>query len=387
MKNYHLIIPAAAALLLAACAKVSPVENPGAPVTFQVTNTLASTKADFMPGVDGFDVFHTNAILHSTDPAAPQQWFMEDVAVRAKDGSDYLWAPETPYYWPKSSSISFFAYAGTRVPDVAPTPVDFTKIVFGTDEKALVIRGIPELPEATEEAQAADLLPADNILVADPAYQLWDAGSVDVRFRHMLAKVRFQLVMDASGTGDYGTTWTLTVPAQQMLSVPNAGKLEVTYPSIETYSSDISEGVKWTLASGAENVQAINAPAMVVSARGDIVPNPDGDEADNLIEVPVDKDGQPLCVRECVVIPQACGALNFRLAFQIGSDYYGTPGLTENLLVEGPMSLFVKDADPASLVWEPNHIYTYRIIVKANGLITFDPAVEVWEEQASDLNV
>ena len=119
MKNYQLIIPAAAALLLAACAKVTPVETSNSPVTFQVTNKLASTKADFMPGVDGFDVFHTNAILHSTDPAAPLQWFMEDVAVRAKDGADYLWAPETPYYWPKTSPVSFFAYVGYETVDVS----------------------------------------------------------------------------------------------------------------------------------------------------------------------------------------------------------------------------------------------------------------------------
>jgi hypothetical protein len=407
MKNY-LIISAAALLLLAACAKVTPVETSGSAVSFTVTNKLASTKADFVPGVDGFDAFHTYAILHSTDPANPQQWFMENVEVRAKAGSsDYLWAPETPYYWPKTSPVSFFSYAGTRVPDVYPTPTDFTKMVFGSltpasEEKTLVIRGIPEFDGESAEGKEPELLPADNILVADPDHQFFDAGEVPVQFRHMLAKIRFQLVLDASANQESETKWSLYVPGQQMLTVPNAGMLEVTYPAMnEDYWNETPalteydengnvtfQGIKWTLLTGDDYLQPVLAPEMTVDAQGGfVVPDPEVEDADNLIMVPSDADGKPLCVRECVVIPQAYGQRGFRLEFQLANEYAGEKGLAENLLVEGPMSMFVKDADPNTLSWEANHIYTYRITVKTNGQITFDPAVEEWEETTPGLNL
>ena len=397
MKNY-LIISAAALLLLAACTKVTPDDTPGKAVSFQVTNTLAGTKADYLPGVDGYDIFHTYAIFHSTDPKNPQQWFMENVGVSAQEGtSNYLWAPESPYYWPKTGSVSFFSYAGTRVPDIYPTPEDFSKMVFhgGEDSDYMVIRGIAESPSAGNTQPLVNgFLPADNILVADPAYRFNETNNgVTTLFHHMLAKVRFQVILDASDS-DATTIWHLIVPRQPMLYVPNTGTLEVTYPASE-YDYDTPgitqkdedgnvtyQGVKWTLNKKTDRIQPIYAQEVSVDAQGI-------EKGEDLIWVAIDKDGKPLFDRECVVIPQPFGELSFNLNFDLSSEYNGVAGLTEHFTVEIPMSTFMENSDtPNDLTWKPNYIYTYRIYVKTNGQITFDPAAENWVSlDSSDLNI
>ena len=383
MKNY-LIISAAALLLLAACAKVTPVETPDKAVAFQVTNTVATTKADILPGVDGFDTFHTYAIYHPDDLEGSQQWFMENVAVQALSSNSYEWAPARPYYWPKAGSVSFFCYAGTREPLVYPTPEDMTRMGFGGGENDtyMGIMGIPQ-----QNAEGA-LSAVDNILVADPAYEYTESAYVPILFRHMLAKIRFQLVLNDEGS-DGRTIWHLVVhPAVNedkqpipMLSVPNYGKLVVSYPSSSVADPVLADNcVQWTLLQreGGDFEQPIYAQAMDLRS--------DKTKEDGLIEVPVDQEGQALCARECVVIPQPFGGLVFHLEFDLSSEYEGNAGLTEHFVLDVPMSEFYPKTQ-TDLTWKPNHIYTYRITVSTTSQITFDPAVENWVEESSGLNI
>ena len=205
-----LLIPLAAILALTACSKVVPttVDAGEREVTFEVANYVASTKAGEKSLAQEFGTFHTFAIFHSTDPANPNQWFFldEEIFSEGEGGKISKWAPAGSHFWPKTGDISFYSYAGTRQPSEWPQPGkedDNSRIMsFGVNVNAgqdqgfesLIIRGIPEVPmtvvdvdpTTTNGAAAGQVvvpnndgvypagtafLPADNILVADPAYK------------------------------------------------------------------------------------------------------------------------------------------------------------------------------------------------------------------------
>ena len=436
----RLLIPFVAVLALSACSKVVPAaeEQDGPAISFQVASYAAGTKADDKPPVslaEEFDRFHTYAIFHATDPDADaNQWFMEDEEVLATGTYPNItkWAPALPYYWPKTGNISFYSYAGTRHPDVWPTPEteesENSSIMFqfgstSIDGETIIIRGIPELgkaeadPNAGSDAQAGEtgadaapeILPADNILIADRVYRytgnvaryLVDPISppegVPTLFRHMLAKVRFQVVLDASDC-DENTTWTLEVPEQKLLSVNNEGALYVDYPGVEDLYNwnqllPLSDaGVRWQTVTRMENpnYQDITTDGFVLTATGERVPAVDApeEELNNVIAVPL-VDREPVCLRECVVIPQWYDHLIFNFHCDLVSTYTNEDGSTEviretlripsNPRITATMGIFTGGARAR---WERNHIYTYRITVKPNGEILFDPAEQSWVTEA-----
>ena len=390
--------PIVALLALAACSKVSSVEEPGQAVTFEVANYAARTKADNVSLATEFNSFHTYAIYHSTDTQNPNQWFMQDVEVVAQGGQTITkWAPARPYYWPKTGDISFYSYAGTRTPDVYPQPGAETKMVFGKDGATgtdLTINAVPVAAVAdgnTTGAAATNSTPADNILVADPAFKF--KGNVDdpygvdknlnpttgvpTLFHHMLAKVRFQVILDAQNR-DENTTWTATIPAQKMIEVPNQGSLVVTYPAATTSGTAPFTSAVWTLASQSSKGEVL-AKATTLEAKGGVRNPAAGADPVNLI-----------AETEYVVIPQAFGDFALHFKFDLKTSYQASTGspvqdLTETINLEDlypglSMKAFAPNANAWN--WEANHIYTYTITIKPNEEVLFDPAVVKWEEES-----
>ena len=445
-----LLIPLVALLALAACSKVVPtaVEAGEQEVIFEVANYAAGTKAN-VSLTEEFGSFYTYAIFHSTDTANPNQWFFEDEEIisQGENGSISKWAPAGPRFWPKTGDISFYSYAGTRHPSQWPEPGkedDASRIMsFGVDVNAgqevtpgqtadgtgrtdneqagfepLIIRGIPEVPMNVVEVDpttntgadagqvvrpdnngaypaGTEFLPADNILVADPAFKfqknLDDSYKVDnvpngvapgvpTLFHHMLAKVRFQLVLDARDS-DPDTWWTLSLPEQQnLLFVRNQGSLVVTYSALpgekEFNKTGSIASALWTV--GEQYEVPIEARALTLEAQGGKC-EPASPE-NNLIWVP-EIEGQSF-VREFVVIPgQRFADYDFNFACTLSNVYKGgekdEPGVTETLSITDKLMSEVFPVDK-NAKWEMNHIYTYRITVKTNGEITFDPAVVDW---------
>lgn len=390
--------PIVALLALAACSKVSSIEEPGQAVTFEVANYAARTKADNVSLATEFNSFHTYAIYHSTDTQNPNQWFMQDVEVVAQGGQTITkWAPARPYYWPKTGDISFYSYAGTRTPDVYPQPGAETKMVFGKDGATgtdLTINAVPVAAVAdgnTTGAAATNSTPADNILVADPAFKFKgnvddsygvDAGlnpktGVPTLFHHMLAKVRFQVILDAQNR-DANTTWTATIPAQKMIEVPNQGSLVVTYPAATTSGTAPFTSAVWTLASQSSKGEVL-AKATTLEAKGGVRNPAVGADPVNLI-----------AETEYVVIPQAFGDFALHFKFDLKTSYQASTGspvqdLTETINLEDlypglSMKAFAPNANAWN--WEANHIYTYTITIKPNEEVLFDPAVVKWEEES-----
>ena len=438
-----LFIPLVALLALAACSKVVPTTREAGEreVTFEVANYAASTKANDPKSLaQEFDSFHTFAIFHSTDPDNPNQWYFEDEEIFAQgDGNNVTkWAPSGPHFWPKTGDISFYSYAGTRQPSQWPEPGkedDASRIMsFGVnlnagqnqqaDFEPLVIRGIPEVmnvvevdPTTNTGADAGQIvrpdnngaypagtpiLPADNILVADPAYKFQEsvadpygvdalnpAKGVPTLFNHMLAKVRFRLVLDATKS-DANTTWTLSLlENQQLLSVPNQGSLVVTYsaPKADEFNQTGSlASADWTVVTASSDQNETISKGEMWARPLELVAGGEGNPATaegDLLDVP-EIEGQTF-VREFVVIPQRYDKLEFQFTCILSNVYNGgekpEPGVTEMLTIpaNSTMGMFIPNYNPQkAYYWERNHIYTYTITVKTNGEITFDPAVVDW---------
>lgn len=438
-----LLIPFVALLALAACSKVNPMaeESEGQTISFQVAGYAAGTKANESLAKE-FTSFHTYGIFHTYDPDAERevsQWFMgnedhpegEEVLATGEYPNVIKWAPVLPYYWPKVGNISFYSYAGTRRPDVWPKPeteipgnVMFRFGSVAADGETIIIRGIPELAKAeadpTTGADAAaqdgaaegELLPADNILVADVANdfkvsqnryrvdELDSPAGVPTLFHHMLAKIRFQVVLDASDS-DANTTWTVNIPEQPLVQgILNEGALYVDYPEHVGYAESLdymnyvapltNDGVRWERVIRAENpsYQLVATDGLVLTACQERVPAANvTDDAvlNNLIAVPL-VNRVPVGLRECVVIPQDYTDLPFTFNFELISTYTDPASGKKEVIKEkihipespnNPTTMSIFTGGSAG-VWERNHIYTYRIIIKPNGELTFDPAVVDW---------
>lgn len=480
-----LLIPFVALLALASCSKVVPMtgEAGDQAVTFQVAGYAAGTKAN-VSLAEEFNSFHTYGIFHSTDPNADEnQWFM-----RAEEGDDHgeevvatgeypnvtLWSPAHPYYWPKTGNVSFYSYAGTRYPVVFPQPGDEFPpaeegnlddgrymFVFGdwspNGVMPMSIRGIPEIvtekPTGDDQGETAgqEILPADNILVADVAYRFQKSLNkygvdpltstpygVPTLFHHMLAKIRFQVVLDATDCKDENMTWTVkvrpSIPDIQdtqdtqvtpLLQVKNKAWLGVKYPDIEGHENEVNYvpsfnpdlDFMWML-DGDSVKQGFMNVGLELTAKG----GPEGGERvpsknekdetvlNNLISVPL-VNGDPVGLRELVVIPQQIINIPFNFQFDLTSTYtypedHPKAGdketITETITVSpvdpeealGNGEVYDNQTTPHAtmanifypgkhvqddnLRWEPNHIYTYQIVIKTNGEVTFDPAVVDW---------
>lgn len=372
MKKLYFVLAAAALLLCAACSKVTPMEAPDQAISFQVAKYSASTKADVSLLADGLTSFHTYAIFHpATGDTNPVQMYMNNVEIAPNSTTAPTeWKPtDRTYYWPKTGSLNFYSYAGTRVPTTAPSVNDETQMVFAN----LEIVGEPVA--GTNNAQAT---PADNILVANPAlkqssnqstYHVDNANvkGVPTLFKHMLAKVRFLVVLDASGltsTDAAKTTWTLTVPAQKLFSVKNASSLTITYGTTDFTATWDALG---------NSTADVNAVAKTISAVGG-QKNPAANADPNYL----------LAYNEFVVIPQDItgnNKINVGFSAELKSSYKADQNAQEEVIKETislPANQTLDAFTSAFTKWEANHIYTYTITVKPNEPITFDPAVTEW---------
>ena len=349
-----LFVLATAVLALAACSKVENVETPDKAVSFQVANYTVGTKADAHGHTslheEGYDTFTTSGYFYT--PGKSVQDFMIDEDV-AYDGSS-IWAPSSrTYYWPKTGYINFFAYAGSK-----------TLVIAEND-----IQSSGDLTIATN----------DNILVADGAYHYSDndqaehkldgvTEGVPMIFRHMLAKVKFDVVLDASevtGTDAAKHHWDVTLNSAS-LNYINQGSLDVSFT--DPGSTQNAKGTAvWTPSTGTNTLSKVTA-AVTLSQNGGT------------------KTATPVVfIAESAVLPQTLGdAVTFEMNYDLSYSYDGSTPIEEVVPVENKkLTVYA----PAITEWAMNTIYTYHITIKvgaSDNKIYFDPAVEAWAEVEND---
>lgn len=347
-----LFVLATAVIALAACSKVENVETPDKAVSFQVANYTVGTKADTHGHTslhdEGYDTFTTSGYFYTPGKSVQDFMINEEVAY---DGSS-IWAPSSrTYYWPKTGYINFFAYAGTK-----------TLVIAEND-----IQSSGDLTIATN----------DNILVADGAYHYSNndqaehkldgvTEGVPMIFRHMLAKVKFDVVLDATevtGTDEEKAKhhWDVTLNSASLKYI-NQGSLDVSFT--DPGSTQNAKGTAaWTPSTGTNTLSKVTA-AVTLSQNG-------GTKTTNPVEF----------IAESTVLPQTLGdAVTFEMNYDLSYSYNGGTAIEEVVPVANKkLTVYA----PAITEWKMNTIYTYHITIKVganDNKVYFDPAVEAWAE-------
>ena len=380
MKKFF-VISAAALVALAACTKTEVANTtPDKAITFQVANyaSQTQTKADDSHGHislitdEGIDHFTTNAYYHTEGYTT--QGFMVDQVIEWRSATSE-WAPQgREYYWPKTGYINFFSYAGTQNPDTkAEGSITYTNKTIAT---------------------------TDNILVADAAYGYSQSNpsaihaldgvtaGVPTLFNHVLAKVLFDVVIDATAISDANYSYKATINNAK-LNYRNQGSLTINFAAPD-FSSTVTPqtvagnttGIQWVAAGTNVDLAQDSADIEVEAAAGAVTATP------------------VTLISESAVLPQDIDAtdVTFEMVYVFESTYDDgvNPANTVTETVTVPATaLYDAAAVAASLApsitaWNMNTIYKYHIIIKPNEPIRFDPAVVTWavvESANTELNL
>ena len=361
------IFAAVAVVATAACTKVETVDNsPETPIAFQVVNYQTQTKAynsllDESAAGAQITSFTTNAWFHGAGSYGVQQFMADESIVPDNTTNPTKWAPSSrDYYWPKTGYINFFSYAGSPAPTAkAEGSLTYTDV---------------------------SVVPASNILVADAAYRFKENNDpatygqnsvtkgVPTLFRHKLAKVKFDVILDASETQP-AYAWTATIK-EASITVPQKGTLALTVsePSGTTPATAAYTGA-WASLSTLTPINKVSGD-VVLKAKGekksDVDNVPDGSTAGKAAELIADSAVIPHTLTNDVV---------FNMTYTLAFSYNGGTEVKEDIVID-PTKL--TDFTPSITAWAMNTVYTYHIIIKPNGVILFDPAVETWEPEAQE---
>lgn len=376
------VFAVAAVAALAACTKVDTVNaNQDQAITFQVANytTQVQTKAD--PEEDshhhtslndeGFTSFKAYAWYTPADGDANQP-FMAPATIgyvaKAGDVDAYWHATDRTYFWPKTGYVNFFSFAGNHLPDA----VDLDS----TDKHA-----------KAHYTTAMTIATDDNILIADGAYGFYNnpnaehglkdvAKGVPTLFRHMLSRVKFDIKVDASEVSDNKNNWSIVVNSATV-SYRNQGTLEVAFPVAPSRTFD-ADGHPTVAGTTQQYNSQVWTPANVDNATlsktsSTVTTNANGGAVSTAVTL----------IDDSVVMPQTLATTNVTIAlnYTITHTYNSADPVVETVPISAKALTSFVDA---ITVWNPNTIYTYHIIVKPNGEVLFDPAVEVWATPLDD---
>lgn len=351
MKKY-IILSAVALLALGACSKVTPAAGDAdQAITFQVANFASRTKATSLID-EGYTSFNTYAWFYDVNTGATEgQLFMNDEVVTADDTTTPTkWAPERTYYWPKTGYINFYSYAGiSKDLTVTEEKLEVKDVSVNNDPNILVAK-----PALNQQK---------NTPSQDPYGQNSVTEGVPTLFTHMLAKIQFKVLLDATGM-DENFTWEAKIAKDQtLLQIPATGDLSVSF-------ADGGNVPTWTNITGNS---LLTSKELTLTAKGNEKSSTEG--------VILNNGGADDFF---VVIPQENKDLEFYMIFSLTSTYAGAAGITETVPVSFKLSKF----SGANTEWIYNTKYIYTISIKPNGeVILFDPAVAEWEDGAGEIAV
>lgn len=362
-----LFVIAAAVIALAACTKTEVNNTPDQAIAFQVANYVPQTKA----GETKFDegkTFTTYAWFHPTSGAA--QEFMANETVKWQESAKQ-WSPERVYFWPKTGYVNFYSYAGTPAPVVTDGTATYTNKTIAITDDAMLASAAYRYSVANYDANEYSLqYGAANT----------DVKGVPTLFHHMLAQVSVIVKFDASDVADTKNSWDLIINSASLI-YKNSGSLTV------TFTDPSSTGQAWPYDAAGYNWEPTGSNATLAAAAGL------GDVNKQTTAAPNVSEGVTL-FDAVSVLPQdltlATGSdARFAINYTLQHKYDGVNGIVEtvNLTDEGdaPLgSISLTDFTVETInAWNMNHKYTYTVTIKPNKTVTFDPAVEAWEEKAA----
>ena len=360
MKKY-LILAVVALVASAACTKVeSTVEAPDRAIAFQVANYVPQTKAGEVK-FDEAKSFYTYAWFHPETGAA--QAFMTNETIKWQTTTNQ-WAADRTYFWPKTGYVNFFSYAGTPVPVVTDGSATYTGKTIAITDDAMLASAAYRYASANSDS---------NVYGLQYGASNTDVKGVPTLFHHLLSQVTVIVKFDASDVADTKNKWDLTVNSLA-LSYKNTGSLTV------TFTDPTTTGQAWPFGSAAYNWTpsadpntALNATvtASVGAVQTTVAPNVSAGLTffDAVTVLPQDLTA--------ATGSDASIALNYTLKHYYNDveQIYETVNLPAIKLTD-----FTVESINA---WNMNYKYTYTITIKPNKTVTFDPAVEPWQEKAA----
>ena len=352
MKKYFII---AAAVLAAAtaCKKTDLNEQPGKAIAFQVANYLPQTKAGEVK-FDESKTFNTYAWFHPTSGAA--QAFMDNETIKWQDAAKQ-WSSDRVYFWPKTGYVNFFSYAGTPVPAMTDGTATYT-------DKTIAITDDAMLASAAYRYANSDA----NLYNIEYGSANTDVTGVPTLFHHMLSQVSVIVKFDASGIADAKNKWDLTVNSLA-LNYDNKGSLTVSFTDPGSTGQAwpyTTAGYNWTPSGVYANLPATET-ASVGAVQTTVAPNVSAG----------------LTFFDAIsVLPQALtNSATIDLNYTLKHYYNDVEQIYETVDLPGiKLTDFTAESITA---WNMNYKYTYTITIKPNKTVTFDPAVEPWQEKAA----
>ena len=424
MKKYFII--AAAVVAMASCTQDEIIfeENaPGNKIAFEVANYARQTKAQgenkaITNKEDSIYVFHTYAYQFPTigDPRLFMNvdilpWNVNGTTltqVTGENDGDYTitrWAPEEDYYWPKTGYINFYSYAANDATNLYPvesvntamTEVTLTYANKVIDEYSNILVADAALHYGRDNSATA------THKVDDSETSGHVTKGVPTLFHHQLAKILVDV--EARTTSDKvsaNTTWKLKV-----LSVNGTGASEIKSEivpinkgSLVLKVNDTADSYPTTKAWTATNEGATVVSGWAPSTTATDIEHIGLADSDTLT---IAKGTTGDSVKDTVlyarsVMPQLTENVGFTLVYMVQAFHDAdletkVPFMEEirTVGIETPAAI----GDLASTVesWQANKKITYHIIIDpVSEMVTFDPAVEAYDEidadgNADDINI
>ena len=355
MKKY-LILVAAAAVTLAACAKVETAQNAlmdeNSPIVFSNYAPKSLVKADassYAPSTTlvlntDFDVWGWSTSNGTAFDGSNGARFMGWYTVTYKDGGATDGSknayPDGYRYWPSGDApdwLSFYAYYPSKSGSGITPPAN----------------GLGGFSFTAKEAAAdqVDFMVAD--VVANQLYTT-NNGTVPLTFRHMLTKVQVNFKTTAAVADDANTTVKIT--GATFNKIKNAGTLTASYAASATSTA-------WTTVSGAQQF-AVAYPAGALTATASTVA-----PADIFLMVP-----------QTMLAKTEAAAQYLEISWTVTTDGVTTAN-TAKLYLDDCVSTD-GGSTAANLDWEKNHSVTYTVTVGPQPIL-FTATVAEWESAAT----
>lgn len=189
-----LLIAVPALALLAACTKteVKPVQTDPQQISFTPLSSKPSTKA-MISGTSYSTTDPTFGSLAYYVPSGTWNYKMSDADTKlyiptseiSYDGTNSVWTTAKPYFWPKSGSLTFFAYSPYYYQETSLTSTPIT-VTAGTDNDGIVISSYD-----VDAHQDTDLMVADVTKSKDKTANETNGSytGVPIVFQHKLAQI------------------------------------------------------------------------------------------------------------------------------------------------------------------------------------------------------
>ncbi len=378
MKSFrHIAFVLAAAALAAGCTKTE-VSAPEREITFSVGSYVPATKAEALQAVDGITSFKSKGYLYAEGVDGTQDFFGSAGETISWDGTNKVWGPSHPYYWPKSdnSYVNFVSwYAKESDTDLTPATLTETSLSWVMDGSTA----------------AKTVGPKANIMFADVAWRYnqnpsavygstpsWDTEhkttqGVPTLFHHALSQVRFMAVATATTEEGSSTTWNVYIENFRIADVRKTG-------SISLVNSDLGyTGTKaWKSMDGEEQVNPYWVLPETTPTAADTLSHMD--------RVSIYPAATPVPVMNTrSVIPQSTEGLVMRFDCIIRTNYSVSYYIEEVIPVEISLSSFSNDIDS----WDMNQRTTYTVNINPiMGKILFAPALsEGWSSSTNNMYV